>query len=562
MPFIPSNDEWISSHYFDVPQKTIAACGELKGKNVLDVGCGEMLTDFGLLAAGAGEVVGLDLVEPAPGRVDRVCEKLLAHGIQPPRDYARRLTYQGYNGTDFPFADESFDLVFSWGVFEHVADPPRVLAEISRVVKPDGLVLINVYPWYPCFYGSHLSDFIAEPFFHLKRDHTWIRARLEEYVRDHPDLEWLILKHLWSQFTTLNQYTAARFHEAVQTAGFRVLKCELTSYPQDLSALPPEVPLTDAMICGSQLVLGKPAAANGASSKASSRSIVEEKTRNGCLGFETQEVGSKPVEQAPPSCYDEPKRNMPTVAIPFPPLPFRQLVSPIVDDSYYDNPTGDYIWGPLQIGPLNLGQAYERILDFGCGCGREARRLMLQREKPASYVGVDINRGMIEWCQKNLRHNGFSFHHHDVWNPNYAPENSKNRYLPITELGTGFTLIEANSVFTHLHDDQTQFYLQEMRSMLAPNGIIRATWFLFNKKGFPVMAENQNTVFVSEVDTTQAVYYDWRYFVTLTRSMGYRIAKIDWAQMLGFHNIICLAHGDLFPDLGDSVPPGTSVLGY
>jgi SAM-dependent methyltransferase len=251
-----------------------------------------------------------------------------------------------------------------------------------------------------------------------------------------------------------------------------------------------------------------------------------------------------------------------TPPIPLPPLAMRGLVSPIVDESYYDNPSGDFIWGPLDIGPLRPGAAYGRILDFGCGCGREARRLLLQCEKPKTYVGVDISKTMIEWCQRNLRHDGFRFHHHDVWSISYAPENSHNRRLPIAHLGSDFTIVEANSVFTHLHDDQTQFYLEEMRSMLAPQGIIRASWFFFNKKCFPVMTDKLNTLFVSENDPTAAVYYDWYYFIKLTRSLGYRIARIEWADMLGFHNIVCLALSDKFPDLGETVPPGSSVLGF
>jgi SAM-dependent methyltransferase len=248
--------------------------------------------------------------------------------------------------------------------------------------------------------------------------------------------------------------------------------------------------------------------------------------------------------------------------VPLPPLELREQVSPVTDEGYYDNPTGEYIWGPLNIGPLKPGEAYRKILDFGCGCGREARRLLLQHDKPEVYVGIDISRPMIEWCQKNLAGNGFSFLHHDVWSVKYAPENSRNRYLPITHAGNQFTLIEANSVFTHLHDDQTRFYLQQMCAMLAPNGLIRATWFLFNKRCFPTMTDDLHTLFVSEADTTHAVYYDWAYFVQMTRSMGFRIADIKWSPIVGFHNTIILARGEGFPDLGDSVPPGTSVVGF
>lgn len=253
---------------------------------------------------------------------------------------------------------------------------------------------------------------------------------------------------------------------------------------------------------------------------------------------------------------------METTTLPLPPLEYRRLVSPIVDESYYDNPDGSYIWGPLDIPPLQAGEAYRKVFDFGCGCGREARRLLLQHHKPQRYVGLDINPGMIDWCRKNLSQPGFEFFHHDVWNVNYAPNNTKNRVLPIRQLGTDFTLIEANSVFTHLHEDQSKFYLDQMRSMLAPQGIIRATWFLFNKKAFPVMADDQNTIFVSEHDTTQAVYYDWNAFVRTVHELGYKVIRIDWAQMLGFHNIICLGRQESFSDISDVTPPGASVLGF
>jgi SAM-dependent methyltransferase len=202
------------------------------------------------------------------------------------------------------------------------------------------------------------------------------------------------------------------------------------------------------------------------------------------------------------------------------------------------------------------------VFDFGCGCGREARRLLLQHDAPESYVGLDISGPMIQWCKENLKRRGFEFYHHDVWNPKYAPENSRNRYLPIAPLGKKFTLIEANSVFTHLHDDQTRFYLEQMTEMLAPRGIIRATWFLINKNCFPMMGDDLNTIFVSEADTTHAVYYDWHYLVSMSRSLGYRIAKIEWSPTLGFHNVIYLARSTEFDDLGDTMPPAARVLGF
>lgn len=121
--------------------------------------------------------------------------------------------------------------------------------------------------------------------------------------------------------------------------------------------------------------------------------------------------------------------------------------------------------------------------------------------------------------------------------------------------------MEANSIFTHLHDDQTEFYLKQMYSMLAPKGIIRATFFFFNKKWFPMMEDYQHTIFVNEHDTTQAVFYDWKHFRNLTQSLGYRIADVEWTKELGFHNIVILAKNSEFPDIRDMIPPST-VLGF
>lgn len=74
-----------------------------------------------------------------------------------------------------PFADESFDLVVSCMVFEHVQDLEAVLQEIHRVLKPGG-VLVSLFPTIEVWREAHTGI----PFLHwfrrdskARRNYAW-----------------------------------------------------------------------------------------------------------------------------------------------------------------------------------------------------------------------------------------------------------------------------------------------------------------------------------------------------------------------------------------------------
>jgi SAM-dependent methyltransferase len=98
-------------------------------RRVLDAGCGAGYGAALLKAAGASEVVAVDVSEA----VIEVARNDAPAGVVCEVGDLRSLRY----------AEDSFDLVVCFEVIEHVEEQERVLDQLARVLRPDGLLLIS-----------------------------------------------------------------------------------------------------------------------------------------------------------------------------------------------------------------------------------------------------------------------------------------------------------------------------------------------------------------------------------------------------------------------------------
>ena len=132
------------------------------GQRVLEVGVGMGADYLEWLKAGA-QATGVDLSSASLEQANRRCEMA---------GYAPDLRVS--DAEHLPFPDNTFDIVYSYGVMHHSPDTPQCIREAWRVLKPGGSLRIMIYH-HPSVTG-----------FMLWLRYGWLRGMsLRQAVHDH-----------------------------------------------------------------------------------------------------------------------------------------------------------------------------------------------------------------------------------------------------------------------------------------------------------------------------------------------------------------------------------------
>ena len=136
-----------------------------EGMKILDLGTGSGYLAFPVAQKNPGcEIVGLDIVDSAL-EVNRA--RTEEEGIQ-------NLSFVSYDGIDFPFENDTFDLVITRYALHHFPDIEHSLEEVSRVLKKGGRLFISD----PCPNECDTDRFVDD-YMRLKKD-----GHIKFYTKD------------------------------------------------------------------------------------------------------------------------------------------------------------------------------------------------------------------------------------------------------------------------------------------------------------------------------------------------------------------------------------------
>ncbi len=194
------------------------------------------------------------------------------------------------------------------------------------------------------------------------------------------------------------------------------------------------------------------------------------------------------------------------------------------------------------IKPLNLlgidARDFRNILDFGCGCSR-VLRFLIPFLPQAKFYGCDIDNIAIEWSRKHVPAAQFAVVPH----------------LPPTAYPREhFDFIYGLSVFSHLDLPRSILWLDELRQMLRPDGLL-----LLSIQGAVAHETVKNNITKKQQDEFDATGFlflenipdkvlpDWyqtsiykEHFAKLVFQSGFSILQYDPQGMTGWQDSLLL----------------------
>jgi len=181
---------------------------EVRGKTVVDLGCGTGEQTVGYAQEGAQKAIGVDIRPVYEPSWEWAQELGITDRVEYTIDPLRKL------------GPGSIDTVVSLNAFEHFHEPEKILQDVHHVLKDSGKLLVSFGPPWRAPYGVHMFFMIKYPWANVFFSENTIMTVRKLYRHDgastYDELE-----------AGLNQMTLAKFKRIVDESMFDFEQLEL-----------------------------------------------------------------------------------------------------------------------------------------------------------------------------------------------------------------------------------------------------------------------------------------------------------------------------------------------
>lgn len=174
------------------------------------------------------------------------------------------------------------------------------------------------------------------------------------------------------------------------------------------------------------------------------------------------------------------------------------------------------------------------VVELGCGCGRIAWPLKGDWFE-GTYLGVDIDREMIEYCCRNFPEERFQFvlspHKSTTYSPtaSHVRGGSTSKFVIAEPQSKDF--VYSVSLYSHLLEQEVTEYMGETYRILRTDGVMYMTFFCIEHvelgRRWTFRHRRGSAYIENEQYPEAAVAYHERFIVEMTKDYGFREVSIS-----------------------------------
>lgn len=160
--------------------------------------------NIAVLEVGCGNGTGTKLISKYfnPNHIDAIDLDPRMIEIARERNSNNKIHFQVANATKLPFANNSFDAVFDFGIIHHIPNWKVAIREISRVLKPSGQAIIEDLSkeTFGTTLGKFLRSILRHPYEQMYTKHEFLDSLKKEGLK-------IIGEHSYYPLYTLKYFT-------------------------------------------------------------------------------------------------------------------------------------------------------------------------------------------------------------------------------------------------------------------------------------------------------------------------------------------------------------------